>query len=75
VLRLRDPSAGIEHPEPVAERIAKLAHVVGRERVPAGTDCGLGARVGMAGVDPDVARAKLASPAEGARLASGVPWA
>ena len=32
----------VEHPELVAERIARFASVVGRENVIAGTDCGLG---------------------------------
>ena len=35
----------IEHPELVADRIIRFAHVVGRENVIAGTDCGLGGRV------------------------------
>ena len=30
----------VEHPELVAERIVRLAKVVGRENVIAGTDCG-----------------------------------
>jgi 5-methyltetrahydropteroyltriglutamate--homocysteine methyltransferase len=36
----------VEHPELVAERIVRYAGVVGRENVIAGTDCGLGGRVG-----------------------------
>jgi len=36
----------IEHPELVAERLVKYARLVGRENVIAGTDCGLGGRVG-----------------------------
>src|SRR3990172_8664014 len=35
----------IEHPELVADRIERFAQAVGRERVVAGTDCGLGGRV------------------------------
>ena len=65
----------IEHPEVVAERILKLANLVGRERVLAGSDCGFGTWVGMARVDPGVVWAKLGSLAEGARLASGRLWA
>jgi 5-methyltetrahydropteroyltriglutamate--homocysteine methyltransferase len=64
----------IEHPALVAERIGKLAELVGCERVVAGTDCGFGTWVGMARVDPDVVWSKLASLAEGAALASKVLW-
>ena len=64
----------IEHPELVAERIGRYARLVGRENVIAGTDCGLGTWVGQAAVDPDIVWAKLASLAEGARLASGELW-
>jgi len=59
----------VEHPELVAERISRFANVVGRERVIAATDCGLGGRV-----HPDIAWAKLASLAEGADLASKQLW-
>jgi 5-methyltetrahydropteroyltriglutamate--homocysteine methyltransferase len=64
----------IEHPELVAERIGRYAQLVGRENVIAGTDCGFGTWVGQAAVDPDVTWAKLASLAEGARLASREFW-
>jgi 5-methyltetrahydropteroyltriglutamate--homocysteine methyltransferase len=64
----------IEHPELVAERIVRLARLVGRERVVAGTDCGFGTWVGQAAVDPDIVWAKLASLVEGARLASRELW-
>ena len=64
----------IEHPELVAERIGRYARLVGRENVIAGTDCGFGTWVGQAAVDPDVAWAKLAALAEGARLASRELW-
>lgn len=60
----------IEHPELVAERITRYARLVGRENVIAGTDCGFGTWVGQAAVDPDIVWAKLATMAEGARLAS-----
>jgi 5-methyltetrahydropteroyltriglutamate--homocysteine methyltransferase len=65
----------IEHPELVAERLMKVAQLVGRDRVLAGTDCGFGTWVGMARVDPGVVWAKLGSLAEGARLASSRLWA
>ncbi|MGH7325135.1 MAG: cobalamin-independent methionine synthase II family protein [Candidatus Rokuibacteriota bacterium] len=64
----------IEHPELVAERIARYARLVGRENVIAGTDCGFGTWVGQAAVDPDIVWAKLGSLAEGARLASREFW-
>jgi 5-methyltetrahydropteroyltriglutamate--homocysteine methyltransferase len=60
----------IEHPELVAERLVKYATLVGRENVMAGTDCGLGPRVGHA----TIAWAKLAALAEGARLATKQLW-
>jgi 5-methyltetrahydropteroyltriglutamate--homocysteine methyltransferase len=55
----------VEHPELVADRIARFAKLVGPERVIAGTDCGLGGRV-----HPDIAWAKLETLAAGAALAS-----
>ncbi|HEY7651188.1 MAG TPA: cobalamin-independent methionine synthase II family protein [Methylomirabilota bacterium] len=64
----------IEHPELVAERIGRYARLVGRENVIAGTDCGFGTWVGQAAVDPAIVWAKLASLAEGARLASREFW-
>ncbi len=59
----------VEHPELVAERIGRFAAVVGRERIIAATDCGLGGRV-----HPDIAWAKLASLAQGAERASRQLW-
>jgi 5-methyltetrahydropteroyltriglutamate--homocysteine methyltransferase len=64
----------IEHPETVAQRIERYVSVVGRERVVAGTDCGFATIAGRSAVVPDVAYAKLASLAEGARLASARLW-
>src|SRR5437762_8534686 len=64
----------IEHPELVAQRIARYANLVGRDNVIAGSDCGFGTWVGQAAVDPDVVWAKLAAMAEGARLASRQFW-
>ena len=64
----------IEHPELVAERIVKFAKIVGRENVIAGSDCGFGTFVGVALVEPEIAWAKLAALAEGARLASAELW-
>jgi 5-methyltetrahydropteroyltriglutamate--homocysteine methyltransferase len=64
----------IEHPELIAQRIARYAKLVGRENVIAGSDCGFGTWVGQAAVDPDVVFAKLAAMAEGARIASRQFW-
>ncbi|HEY1362257.1 MAG TPA: cobalamin-independent methionine synthase II family protein [Xanthobacteraceae bacterium] len=64
----------IEHPELIAQRIARYARLVGRENVIAGSDCGYGTWVGQAAVDPDVVWAKLAALAEGARIASRRFW-
>ena len=59
----------VEHPELVAERILRFANLVGRERVIAATDCGLGGRV-----YPQIAWAKLETLVEGAALASKQLW-
>jgi 5-methyltetrahydropteroyltriglutamate--homocysteine methyltransferase len=59
----------VEHPELVAERILRFANLVGRERVIAATDCGLGGRV-----HPQVAWAKLGTLVEGAALATKQLW-
>jgi 5-methyltetrahydropteroyltriglutamate--homocysteine methyltransferase len=60
----------IEHPGTVADRLVRYAGVVGRENVIAGTDCGIGTRVGH----PEIAWAKLQSLVDGARLASKELW-
>jgi 5-methyltetrahydropteroyltriglutamate--homocysteine methyltransferase len=59
----------VEHPELVAERIVRFADQVGRERVIASTDCGLGGRV-----HPQIAWAKLEALAQGAELATQQLW-
>ena len=59
----------IEHPELVARRLLQFATVVDKERLIAGTDCGLGYRV-----HPEIAAAKLRVLAEGARRASDQLW-
>jgi 5-methyltetrahydropteroyltriglutamate--homocysteine methyltransferase len=64
----------IEHPELIAQRIARYAKLVGRENVVAGSDCGYGTWVGQAAVDADVVWAKLAAMAEGAHIASNQFW-
>ena len=60
----------VEHPELVAQRIARFVDIVGAGRVIAGSDCGFGTFAGFGAVDPDIAYAKLATLAEGAALAS-----
>jgi 5-methyltetrahydropteroyltriglutamate--homocysteine methyltransferase len=64
----------IEHPDLIAQRIARYANLVGRENVIAGSDCGYGTWVGQAAVDPDVVWAKFAAMAEGARIATRQFW-
>jgi len=64
----------IEHPHLVAERIERFSQIVGKERVIAGTDCGFGTFAGFGAVHPDIAYAKLAALAEGARIASVKLW-
>jgi 5-methyltetrahydropteroyltriglutamate--homocysteine methyltransferase len=61
----------VEHPEVVADRIERVASVVGDPaRVLAGSDCGFDTSAGWGRVAEDVVWAKLASLSEGARLAS-----
>jgi 5-methyltetrahydropteroyltriglutamate--homocysteine methyltransferase len=60
----------VEHPELVAQRIGRYAGLVGRENVIAGTDCGFATFVTHVVVEPEITWAKLATLAEGARLAS-----
>jgi 5-methyltetrahydropteroyltriglutamate--homocysteine methyltransferase len=71
---LESKSNFIEHPELVAQRIARYAYLVGRERVMAGSDCGFSTFVDTARIDPDVVWKKLAAMAEGARLATKEFW-
>lgn len=60
----------VEHPELVAERIAKFTGIVGADRVIAGSDCGFGTFAGFGAVDPAIAFAKLEALAQGAQLAA-----
>jgi 5-methyltetrahydropteroyltriglutamate--homocysteine methyltransferase len=64
----------VEHPELVAERIVRLARIVGRENVMAGTDCGFAQGPFYRRVHPSVMWAKLLALSEGARLASKELW-
>jgi 5-methyltetrahydropteroyltriglutamate--homocysteine methyltransferase len=64
----------VEHPELVAERIVRLARLLGRENVIAGTDCGFAQGPFHRRVHPTVMWAKLEALVEGARLASQELW-
>ncbi len=65
----------VEHPELVAERIARYAGLVGRENVIAGTDCGFAQGPLLRRVHPSIVWAKFEALAEGARIASKRLWA
>ena len=60
----------IEHPQAIADRLVRYAKIMGRENVIAGTDCGIGSRVGH----PQVGWAKFQALAEGARMATKELW-
>jgi 5-methyltetrahydropteroyltriglutamate--homocysteine methyltransferase len=60
----------VEHPELIAERLVNYAKLIGRENVQAGTDCGMGSRVGH----EEIVWAKLKAMSEGAAIASKKLW-
>ena len=60
----------VEHPRLVADRLVQYARLVGKENVIAGTDCGVGSQVW----NGEIAWAKFAAMAEGARIASQELW-
>ena len=60
----------IEHPRAIADRLIRFGKILGRENVIAGTDCGIGSRVGH----PQVGWAKFQAMAEGARIATKELW-
>jgi len=65
----------VEHPELIAERIARYAKLVGRENVVAGGDCGFSSQATYnPEVHPKVVWAKFQAMAEGARLATKQLW-
>ena len=67
----------VEHPELVAERIVRLAGIVGRERIIAGSDCGFASTLAPnqpPEVEPEIVWAKFASLVAGARLATKALW-
>jgi 5-methyltetrahydropteroyltriglutamate--homocysteine methyltransferase len=65
----------VEHPELVAERLVRLAKLVGRDNLMAGTDCGFAQGPFVQRVHPSIMWAKLRTLVEGARLASKYPGA
>jgi 5-methyltetrahydropteroyltriglutamate--homocysteine methyltransferase len=64
----------VEHPELVAQRLVRLARLVGRERVMAGTDCGFAQTASTRRVPLFTQWAKLEAMAEGARIATKELW-
>jgi 5-methyltetrahydropteroyltriglutamate--homocysteine methyltransferase len=64
----------VEHPELVAERIVRLARLVGRENIIAGTDCGFAQGPFYRRVHPTIMWAKLESLVAGARIATKELW-
>jgi 5-methyltetrahydropteroyltriglutamate--homocysteine methyltransferase len=64
----------VEHPELVAERLVRLARLVGRDNVMAGTDCGFAQATQVRRVHPSIQWAKLEALSAGARLASRELW-
>ena len=67
----------VEHPELVAERIVKVAKLVGRENVIASTDCGFASTLAPGQppeIEPEVVWAKFRALSEGAALATRELW-
>jgi 5-methyltetrahydropteroyltriglutamate--homocysteine methyltransferase len=65
----------VEHPRLVAQRLIRLAKIVGRESVIAAPDCGFGTfAFRPPRVHPELMWAKFAAMVEGARLASVELW-
>src|SRR5262249_24793300 len=66
----------VEHPELIAERIVRLARLVGRENVIAGADCGFSSQaMYTTEVHPTVIWEKFKAMREGANIASRQLWA
>jgi 5-methyltetrahydropteroyltriglutamate--homocysteine methyltransferase len=64
----------VEHPDLLAERIVRLAKLVGRENVIASTDCGFAQGPFTRRVHPSIMWAKLEALPMGAKLASAKLW-
>ena len=62
----------VDHPELVAQRLARFVDVLGPDRVVAGADCGSGAFAGNGAIRPTICWLGLGlrSPSKGAALAS-----
>jgi 5-methyltetrahydropteroyltriglutamate--homocysteine methyltransferase len=65
----------VEHPELIAQRIARFASIVGRQNVIAGSDCGFATFAGSDEVHESIVWAKLDALGKGARIASRQLWA
>jgi 5-methyltetrahydropteroyltriglutamate--homocysteine methyltransferase len=64
----------VEHPELVAERLVRVARLVGRENILGGTDCGFAQSPHVRRVHESIMWAKLEALAEGARIATRELW-
>jgi 5-methyltetrahydropteroyltriglutamate--homocysteine methyltransferase len=64
----------VEHPELVAQRIVRVARLVGRENLLAGTDCGFAQGPFYRRVHPSIMWAKLDALVQGATIASAQLW-
>ena len=64
----------VEHPELVAQRLTRLAKIVGRDNVLAGTDCGFAQSPFARRVHESIMWAKLRSLSEGAKIATAELW-
>ena len=65
----------VEHPDLVAQRLARYASVVGKENVIAGSDCGFSSQATLEPeIHPTVVWAKFEAMAEGARRATEQLW-
>jgi Methionine synthase II (cobalamin-independent) len=65
----------VEHPELIAQRIARYAKIVGRQNVIAGSDCGFATFAGSDEVHESIVWAKFDALGKGARIASRQLWA
>ena len=60
----------VENPKLIAERLVRLANIVGPSHVMAGTDCGFASTANAMAITEDIVWMKLRSLAEGAAIAS-----
>src|SRR4030088_3081970 len=64
----------VEHPELIAQRIARYANIVGRQNVIAGSDCGFATFAGSDEVHESIVWAKFDALGKGAPVAARPPW-